>query len=121
MGEFWVDFLIETLSPVVEALKSDVDCVTIWEDMAYKVGPLISPKLFRRFMLPRYKKLTSYLRSHGIDTILVDTDGDARMLIPLLLEGGVNGIYPLEVQAGMDAVALRREYGKRLGYDREHR
>ena len=114
MEEFWVDFLIETLSPVVEALKSNVDCVTIWEDMAYRAGPLISPKLFRRFMLPRYRKLTSYLRGNGVDTILVDTDGDARVLIPLFLEGGVNGIYPLEVQAGMNAVALRRKYGKRL-------
>jgi uroporphyrinogen decarboxylase len=82
--------------------------------MAYKNGPLMSPKQFREFMLPSYKKLTSFLRKNGIDVILVDTDGDARLLIPLLLEGGVNGIYPLEVQAGMDAVALRKEYGKRL-------
>jgi len=114
MEEFWANFLIETLKDAVETLKSEIDCVTIWEDMAYKNGPLMSPKQFREFMLPSYKKLTSFLRKNGIDVILVDTDGDARLLIPLLLEGGVNGIYPLEVQAGMDAVALRKEYGKRL-------
>ncbi|MEM2175299.1 MAG: uroporphyrinogen decarboxylase family protein, partial [Candidatus Micrarchaeia archaeon] len=114
MEEFWVNFLIETSRNVVETLKSEIDCVTIWEDMAYKNGPLVSPKHFREFMLPSYKKLTSFLRKNGIDVILVDTDGDARLLIPLLLEGGVNGIYPLEVQSGMDAIALRKEYGKHL-------
>jgi uroporphyrinogen decarboxylase len=114
MEEFWVDFLIETARNVIETLRSDIDCVTIWEDMAYKNGPLLSLKYFREFILPSYKKLTAFLRKNNIDVILVDTDGDARLLIPLLLEGGVNGIYPLEVQAGMDAVALRKEYGKRL-------
>ena len=114
MEEFWINFLIETARNVVETLKSDIDCVTIWEDMAYKNGPLLSLKYFREFMLPSYKKLTAFLKKNNIDVILVDTDGDAHLLIPLLLEGGVNGIYPLEVQAGMDAVALRKEYGKRL-------
>lgn len=114
MEEFWADFLIGTVSQAVEALKSGIDCVTIWEDMAYKNGPHVSPRLFREFMLPGYKKVTGFLRSKGVDTILVDSDGDARPLIPLLIEGGVNGLYPLEAQAGMDAVALREEYGKRL-------
>jgi len=102
------------LTHAVKALGSGIDCITIWEDMAYRDGPHLSPKLFREFMLPSYKKVTSFLRSNGIDTILVDCDGDVRPLIPLLIEGGANGIYPLEVQAGIDAVSLRREYGKQL-------
>ena len=34
--------------------------------------------------------------------------------IPLWLEGGVNGFYPIERVAGMDAVALRHQYGREL-------
>jgi len=70
--------------------------------------------MFREFMLPHYRKLTDFFRSNDIDTIIVDSDGDIRLLIPLLLEGGVNGIWPLEVTAGMDVVSLRKEYGKSL-------
>lgn len=114
MEKFWTDFLVGTMKTVVETLKSGIDCVTIWEDMAYKHGSHISPRLFREFMLPGYRKLTGFLRSKGVDTIFVDSDGNIHPLIPLLLEGGVNGLYPLEVQAGMDVVALRKEYGKRL-------
>jgi len=110
--DFWADFVIETMREAVE--RARIDFVTIWEDMAYRNGPLISPKMFREFMLPRYKKVTSFIRGKGIDLIMVDTDGNHEALMPLFLEGGVNCLYPLEVQAGMDAPSLREKYGKRL-------
>ncbi len=46
--------------------------------------------------------------------ILVDSDGNVDKLIPLWLEAGLDGVYPLEVAAGMDVVDLRRRYGERL-------
>jgi uroporphyrinogen decarboxylase len=110
--DFWCDFLIEITAKSVEKIK--MDYVTIWEDMAYKNGPLISPRLFREFMLPNYKKLTDFLKKNGIDIIFVDSDGNIDKLIPLFLEGGANGILPLEVTAGEDALALRKKYKKLL-------
>jgi uroporphyrinogen decarboxylase len=89
-----------------------VDWAFFWEDMAYKAGPLISPAMFRKFMVPRYKRVTEILHSHGVDIIFVDSDGNINELIPLWLESGVNFFGPLEVAAGMDAVALRKKYGK---------
>ncbi len=89
-----------------------VSCAMFWEDMAYKTGPLISPDMFRKFMMPRYRKITDVLHSNGIDVIFVDSDGDVNKLIPLWLECGVNGHCPLECAAGNDAVALRKKYGK---------
>jgi len=111
MLDFWADFFIEVTKPAVENIK--VDWVGFWEDMAYSKGPHISPKLFREFILPRYKKVTGYLRHHGIEVITVDSDGNTGPLVPLFLEGGVNVIEPCE--AVMDIVALKRQYGKKLG------
>lgn len=110
--DFWADFLIEASKEVLSQAR--IDFVTIWEDMAYKHGPHISPRFFRDFMLPNYKKVTGFIRRHGIDIIMVDTDGNHEAITPLFLEGGVNCLYPLEVAAGMDAVALRKTYGKEL-------
>jgi len=93
----------------------EVDAVYIWEDMAYRNGPLLSPHHFREFMLPFYKEMTSFLRAREVPCIWVDSDGDISELIPLFLEGGVDLVLPLEVQAGMDIVELRKRYGKRLG------
>ena len=112
MFNFFTDFQCEVLRSVLPKVKTD--WAIFFEDMAYKTGPMIGPNLFREFMLPCYKKLTETLRNNGVDIIFVDTDGNANVLIPLFLEAGVNGISPLEVAAGVDAVPLREKYGKKL-------
>ncbi|MFW6055919.1 MAG: uroporphyrinogen decarboxylase family protein [Chloroflexota bacterium] len=100
----------EVVSKVLADVR--VDCAMYWEDMCFKTGPLISPKMFQKFMVPRYRKVTQLLRSAGVDSIFVDSDGNLSQLIPLWLEAGINGFWPLEVAAGNDAVALRKKYGK---------
>jgi hypothetical protein len=106
------ELLLEILAKVLD--DAEVDFFVFWEDMACNTGPLISPEMFRKFLVPRYRKVTDLLRSRGVDVIIVDSDGDIRELIPLWLEAGVNGMLPFEVTAGMDVVALRRQYGRDL-------
>jgi uroporphyrinogen decarboxylase len=100
----------ECIKRVVKDLR--VDRALFWEDMAFRSGPLISPAMFRKFMVPRYRKVTDLLLSSGIDVIMVDSDGNINELIPLWLECGINFFWPLECAAGNDAVALRKKYGK---------
>ena len=108
LGGFFIQVLEKAVSEV------DVDFAMFWEDMAYKAGPLLSPAMFREFMLPNYQKVTSFLVDHGVNLSWVDCDGNIEALIPLWLEGGVRGFYPLEVAAGMDAVRLSRQYGHQI-------
>ncbi len=61
-------------------------------------------------MLRPYQKLSGLLRDHGVDVLMVDTDGDCRKLIPLFMEGGVTALYPFEVQSHMDVAEIRRQY-----------
>jgi hypothetical protein len=88
----------------------EFDFAFIWEDMAFKTGPLIGPALFREFMLPYYLELTDYFRSFGIELCIVDSDGNIADLIPCFIEGGIDGLLPLEVAAGMDVRAVREAY-----------
>ena len=104
LAEFWIALYEGVLKEV------EVDTVFIWEDMAYKGGPLISPEMFREFLLPGYQKLTGFLRDRGVNIVQVDSDGDIWKLIPLWIEGGVTGLYPFEVAAGMDVVEVRKAF-----------
>jgi uroporphyrinogen decarboxylase len=54
--------------------------------------------------------MTSFLKSKGVDIILLDTDGDCNELIPLFMEAGITGLYPMEASAGMDVLAARKKY-----------
>ncbi len=113
-----IDECLECLSDFVTRLlakalsEATFDFYIIHEDMAGKGGPLMGPQLFRRFLSPHYRRLMEFFHGHGVELILVDTDGDFEALIPEFLDAGVNGFCPMEVAAGMDPVAMRRRYGK---------
>jgi len=88
----------------------DFDFIFMWEDMAFKNGPLISPAFVRTFMLPYYREMIDYYRQMGAKLILQDSDGDMTQLIPLFHEAGVDGMLPFEVAAGMDVVKIREAF-----------
>ena len=108
--ECLTEFALRLLARAVRNIRFDF--YIIHEDMAGKGGPLMGPKLFREFISPHYRRLIGFLRKHGVQLILVDTDGNFEALIPEFLDAGVEGFCPMEVAAGMDPVLMRRRYGK---------
>jgi uroporphyrinogen decarboxylase len=110
--DFVGEFVLAVIRRAVEEV--DFDFAIYWEDMAMKTGSLIAPKLFRQYMSPSYRKVNGFLREHGIDIHMVDSDGNVDELIPLWLEVGVNFVYPMEVAAGCDILAYREQYGQDL-------
>lgn len=109
MLDFLTDFWIEIYGKALEDV-GEVESAEFWEDMCYKNGPMVSPAIFREFMMPYYKRLIGFLRDNGVRNFCVDTDGDCSLLIPLFLECGMTGMLPFEVQAGMDIVKVRKQY-----------
>ena len=94
--------------------------MTFAEDMSYNHGPMISKELFDEFMLPYYQQVVPLLKEYGVK-VLIDTDGNVEPLIPWFQEAGIEGILPLERQAGVDVNRIRRQYPTWLmigGYDK---
>ncbi len=112
MMETYTQFILGLLPKVFDT--APLTSIFFWEDMCYRSGPLISPAMFREFMIPRYRRITELARGRGCETIFVDSDGDVSQLIPLWLESGINGVYPMEVVAGMNVAELQKEYGRDL-------
>ncbi len=96
------------------------DFMTFAEDMSYNNGPMISKAAFDEFMLPYYQQIVPALKERGV-TVLVDSDGNVESMIPWLMEAGIEGILPLERQAGTDIAEIRRKYPRFLmvgGFDK---
>ena len=83
--------------------------MTFAEDMSYNKGPMLSEKMFREFLLPYYRRVIPYIRAHGT-RVIVDSDGDVTEMIPWLMDAGIEGVLPLEYQAGVDVNRIRREH-----------
>ncbi|MBS7650433.1 hypothetical protein KEJ35_03650 [Candidatus Bathyarchaeota archaeon] len=114
MADHWEYYIRETLRDAVETLKDRIDMVFWWEDMAERHGPLMSPKLFKEYCLPHYKRLTGFLRKNKIDRIMLDSDGNINPLLDLIVDSGITGIWPLEVNANMNAIQIKKKYGDKL-------
>jgi len=109
-------FQVYRISTFLRRITRDipVDRHYIWEDMCFKTGPLIGPRMFERFLLQPYRSVVEVSKSCGIPAVDVDSDGNLDKLLPLWIEAGVDMIHPLEVAAGMDILRLKREYGERI-------
>ncbi len=104
----YTDMVLELWTTMVAQVQFDL--VEFWEDMASKNGSLISPTLFRQFMAPQYERVVAFARAHGIEIILVDSDGYTDDLAADLVAAGVTALYPFEVGAGCDPAAVRRRF-----------
>ncbi len=85
------------------------DFVTFAEDMSYNHGPMLSKGLFEEFMPPYYHRVLPKLKKHGALAI-IDSDGDITEPLPWFAAAGLQGILPLERQAGVDVNKLRENY-----------
>lgn len=113
-----LDTIAETNRQALKKISSylTIDVLEVHEDMAGKSGPLIGPDLVREFMVPYYRKAWDIVHNAGTKLFNQDSDGNILPLIDAFIEGGVNVIFPCEPTAGMDVVALRKQYGHALAF-----
>jgi len=110
MSQAWENLIIGIIERA--RFHGIVDIVYFWEDMCYKNGPMISPKMFKEFIQPYYKRVCARALELDVTGLCVDTDGDCNLLIPAFVEAGINFMLPFEVQAGMDIRDVRKKYPK---------
>jgi len=112
------EFHLKMIDEFCEILVPDF--MTFAEDMSYNNGPMLSEELFDEFLKPYYMKVIAKLKSYGIK-VLVDTDGNVMPMLPWLIGAGVEGVLPLERQAGVDVGQIRDNFPEFFmlgGYDK---
>ncbi|HHU78632.1 MAG: uroporphyrinogen decarboxylase family protein [Caldicoprobacterales bacterium] len=115
-----VEDMVETCCRMVEHFLDQVlphfefDFASGWEDICFKNGPIVSVPFFRDVVMPRYKRISKKLKAHGIDIWYTDCDGDVRPILPYLLEGGINCLFPFEVNGCSHPGELLDQYDGQL-------
>jgi uroporphyrinogen-III decarboxylase len=88
----------------------------IGNDFGAQTGPMIGPKLFRRFILPHIKRLADLGHEFG-KYVLLHCDGSIRALIPDMIAAGIDGLQSVQPLCyGMDLAGLKADYGQRLTF-----
>ena len=107
MNRDLTDFHLRALERLLPVYRPEF--MTFAEDMSYNLGPMIGKEQFDEFLLPYYRELVPVLREAGV-RVLIDTDGNVEPLIPWFREAGIEGVLPLERQAGVDVNRIRRNH-----------
>jgi uroporphyrinogen decarboxylase len=116
-----VEDMVETHCQMVEdaldqilPVMTDLDYAAGWEDICFKNGPIVSVDFFKNVVTPRYKRIDKKIKAAGIKLWWVDCDGDVRPILPLMMEGGINCLFPFEVNGCAHPAELFRDYGQEL-------
>ena len=108
MMDFWIDFNITLLEPVLQRIKADF--VIISEDMAFKTQSMISQPMMREFMIPGYRKFIPFFKDHGVEFVVMDSDGHNSQILAEFVPAGLEGIQPIEIAAGNDPAVYLEQY-----------
>lgn len=114
MVYFWQEHVAGLLEEGLKYMTPDE--VHLSEDMAYKEHAMISPAMTREFLLPVYQRWGEIILRHKVPIYAMDSDGHIGELIPIWIEGGMNACDPIEVAAGNDIVAFRKQFGRNMAY-----
>ena len=111
IGEFYLEMARAELAAGAGLL----DGFVVWGDVAYKKSTFMSPAYWRQYFKPWVAQMVQAAHAAGLPVIYHGC-GNVQAIFPDYIEIGVDAYNPLEVKAGLDVVALRRQYGHRIGF-----
>ena len=93
-----------------KAVALGAEVIVVGDDAAYSDGPMISPGMWREFVLPYHRQIVD-----SVDVpVLWHSDGNTEQLLPMAIEAGFAGVHGLEPAAGMRLDRLKEQYSGRL-------
>lgn len=95
------------------AVRAGADIIMLGDDYAYNSGPMMSPKMYEEFILPRLKRVVQAVHDEGAFCIK-HSDGNLWPILDMIISTGIDGINPLEPVAGMDIGEVKKKYGDRV-------
>ena len=114
MCEVYSRLTVDLLEKLVTA-EGLPDALWVWDDLAFKNGPFMSPAMYRDLLFPGHGRLFDWAHSHGLPVIL-HSDGYTAPLMNHLIDAGMDCLQPLEAKAGMDLIQLTADFGDRVAF-----
>ena len=108
----FTDFYYEYYRRMFEEAGDLIDVFALADDLGMQNTLLISPELFEEFVAPRLKKMAELAHSYNLK-LLLHTCGNIEILIPRLIELGVDILDPIQPES-MDPIAIKDKYGRNI-------
>ena len=107
------DSTFYTIEVGKQFIEEGAEVLFIFEDYAYRHGPFLHPRLWRKFVFPRLKEAVDAFHKRGA-FVLVHSDGNILPLMDMIVEAGADGVHSLEPAAGIDIKMVKEKWGDKL-------
>lgn len=100
----------------MEAVGPYVQVAYVTDDFGTQKSLMLSPKMFRDLIKPRWKEVIEHIKSLGDVKIMFHSDGAIQPLLEDFLDMGVDILNPVQtsVEGIQDTFALKEKFGDRL-------
>lgn len=109
-----------------EAVGPYICAVVFCDDLGTQRGEWVRRDLFEERVAPYYRRVFGWMHEHTRLKVFLHSCGSIWNLLPVLVDVGVDILNPVQCSAaGMDPLALKREFGDQLvfwggGVDTQH-
>jgi uroporphyrinogen decarboxylase len=112
-----VEIHMRNLERYLKAVGPYIDVINFGDDLGAQNCPQISPKTYREFFKPRHAMMWARAKELAPVKVMLHCCGAVRPLLPDLIDAGLDVINPVQISGrGMDAVGLKRDFGKDLSF-----
>lgn len=105
----------------LEAVGEQIDILRLsGDDLGTQTGPMISPRMYERFVKPHFERLWRYakgklLQKNPAGKLMLHSCGNIRPFIPSWIEMGLDILDPIQPRAaGMEPGGLKHDFGEQL-------
>ncbi len=107
-----------TLEIVKRLAEDDAKLILLWDDYGYKNGLFMSPRMYRKYILPWIKRICDAAHKHD-SKIMLHSDGDLMEIFEEIITSGVDILNPIEPTTAnpeYDIFKLNEKYGDKLTF-----
>jgi len=87
--------------------------IVVGDDIASSDGLLISPELYRKMVLPYFRKLIHNFKKLGF-YVIKHTDGNIMDIVEDLIDTGIDCLDPIDPLANMNIEYIKKTYGHQI-------
>ncbi len=117
----FLDRLVEThlanLEKFLAAVGDSIDIILFGDDLGMQNGPQMSPAMYEEFFKPRHRQMWTRAKELANVKVMLHCCGGVQPLLRHLIDAGLDAINPVQISCtGMDARALKKEFGEDLTF-----
>jgi len=94
-------------------MDAGVSVVMVGDDMAFKTGPLMNPKLIDELFGPSYTRIIKAIHDRG-GKVIFHSCGDNTLLFDTFIKWGVDGLHAYELTSNVDIYKEKELRGQKV-------